>query len=69
MLLSMIVIICKSRYFNTLALANQLVRQELERRIGLVLLLFLGGITDSRKFIGHDGKTESNCLLQPILHV
>ena len=31
-------------------------------------LLFLGGITDSRKFIGHGGKTESNCLLQPILH-
>ena len=67
-LLSMIVIICKSRYSNMLVLANQLVRQELEQRIGLVLLLFLGGITDSREFIGHRGKTESNCLLQPILH-
>jgi len=27
-------------------------------------LLFLAGITDSRKFIGHSGKTESNCFLQ-----
>jgi hypothetical protein len=40
----------------------------LDQRIGIVLLLFLGGMTDSRKFIGHGGKTESNCLLQPILH-
>jgi len=27
-------------------------------------LLFLAGITDSRKLIGHSGKTESNCFLQ-----
>jgi len=67
-LLSVIVIICKSRYFNMLVLANQFVRQKSEQRIRLVLLLFLGGITDSREFIGHGGKTESNCLLQPILH-
>jgi len=64
----MIVIICKSCYFNMLVLANQLVREGWNKRIGLVLLLFLGGITDSREFIGHGGKTESNCLLQPILH-
>ena len=38
------------------------------KRIGPVLLLFLGGITDSPEFIGHGGKTDSNCLLQPILH-
>ena len=67
-LLSMIVIICKPRYFNMLVRANQLARQGLEQRIGLVLPLFLGGITDSREFIGHGGKTESNCLLRPILH-
>ncbi len=64
----MIVIISKSPYFNTIALANRLVRQKLERESASCGLLFLGGITDSRKFIGHCSETESNWLLQPTLH-
>jgi hypothetical protein len=65
-LLSMIVIICKSIYLNTIR--TSLIGPFDKNYNGLVLLLFRGGITDSREFIGHDGKTESNCLLHPILH-
>lgn len=67
-LLSMIVIICKSRYFDTLALAKS-AHWTKHWNDGSASSgpLFLGGITDSRKFVGHGGKSESNCLLQPIL--
>lgn len=67
-LLSMIVIICKSRYFNMLVLANQLVREELEQTDRSRAAVIPGRNNRLPRIHWTRRQDCIKLLLQPILH-